>query len=59
MIHGSADTDVPPANSDRAAAEIPDAERVVMEGGTHLCLWVHPDAAEIQQTVITHLSGGG
>ena len=55
VIHGSADSDVPPAHTDHAAAAIPGAERLLMEGGTHLCLWAHPDAAAAQARVVALL----
>jgi pimeloyl-ACP methyl ester carboxylesterase len=44
VINGSADIDVPPLHSEYAAAKIPGAERLTMDRGTHLCLFVHPDA---------------
>jgi pimeloyl-ACP methyl ester carboxylesterase len=49
VINGSADIDVPPQHSEYAAARIPGAERLIMDRGTHLCLFVHPDA-HIAQT---------
>jgi pimeloyl-ACP methyl ester carboxylesterase len=52
IVNGDADSDVPPAHSDFAAATIPGAERVVMERGTHLCLWVHPEAEATQTRAI-------
>jgi pimeloyl-ACP methyl ester carboxylesterase len=55
VIHGSADTDVPPDHGEHAAATIPDAEHLVMEGGTHLSLWVHPDAANAQARAVEKL----
>jgi pimeloyl-ACP methyl ester carboxylesterase len=48
IVGGDADIDVPRAHSDFAAAEIPGAERLVMSHGTHLSLWVHPDAEAAQ-----------
>ena len=44
IIHGDADTDVAPAHSDRAAAAIPEAQRLSLARGTHLALFVHPEA---------------
>jgi pimeloyl-ACP methyl ester carboxylesterase len=49
IIHGSADTDVPPEQGENAAAAISGAEHLVMDRGTHLALWVHPDAAPAQE----------
>jgi len=48
IINGDADIDVLPAHSEHAAATIPGAQRLVMDQGTHLCLFVHPDAAAAQ-----------
>jgi pimeloyl-ACP methyl ester carboxylesterase len=44
VINGSADIDVPPQHSAYAAARIPGAEHLIMDRGTHLCLFVHPEA---------------
>ena len=55
VINGTADADVPPSHSDHAAATIPGAERMVLEGGTHLALWVHPDAEATQARVAAAL----
>lgn len=52
IVNGDADSDVPPEHSDFAAAAIPGAERVVLNRGTHLCLWVHPDAGAAQARVL-------
>jgi pimeloyl-ACP methyl ester carboxylesterase len=57
VVVGSADADVSPAHSDHAAATIPGAEKVVMDRGMHLCLFVHPDAALVQSRVVAHLRG--
>jgi pimeloyl-ACP methyl ester carboxylesterase len=55
VIHGTADSDVPPEHSNHAAAAIPGAERLVMNRGTHLCLFVHPDSAAAQATALATL----
>jgi pimeloyl-ACP methyl ester carboxylesterase len=55
LIHGSADTDVPPEHSEHAATAIPGVEHLVMDRGTHLSLWVHPDAAEAQERAVEKL----
>ena len=52
IVNGDADTDVPPGHSDFAAATVPGAERVVLDRGTHLCLWVHPEAGAAQARVL-------
>ena len=49
--------DVPPRHSELAAARIPGAERLVMQRGTHLCRFAHPDADEAQARVAAHLRG--
>lgn len=55
VIHGTADTDVPPQHSNYAAATIPGAEQVLMERGTHLSLFVHPDSAAAQARALEAL----
>jgi pimeloyl-ACP methyl ester carboxylesterase len=55
VVVGSADADVSPAHSEHAARTIPAAELLVMDRGTHLCLFVHPDAADAQARVVSHL----
>lgn len=52
IIGGDADGDVPPGHSDHAAATIPNAEHLVMSGGSHICLFVHPEARAAQARVI-------
>jgi hypothetical protein len=54
-IDGQAGTDVPPDHSDHAAAAIPGAEKIVMDAGTHLSLFAHPDAASLQAQVVAKL----
>jgi pimeloyl-ACP methyl ester carboxylesterase len=55
VIHGTADSDVPPEHSDHAAATIPGAELLSMDRGTHLCLFVHPDSAAAQARALAML----
>jgi pimeloyl-ACP methyl ester carboxylesterase len=55
IIQGSADSDLPPEHSDRAAESIPGAELITMETGTHLALYTHPDATTVQSRVIDFL----
>jgi len=59
LIHGTADTDVPPDHGDHAAATVPGAELLPMETGTHLCLYTHPDAAAAQARAVDVLQQGG
>jgi pimeloyl-ACP methyl ester carboxylesterase len=51
VINGTADSDVPPQHSVYAAATIPNAEHLVMDRGTHLSLFTHPEAAATQHRV--------
>ncbi len=55
IVVGSADIDVPTEHSDYAAATIKGADKIVMEGGTHLSLFAHPDAASVQAQVVAKL----
>jgi pimeloyl-ACP methyl ester carboxylesterase len=55
VIHGSADVDVPPVHSEHAADTVPGAERLVMDRGTHLCLFVHPNAEAAQALAVARL----
>jgi pimeloyl-ACP methyl ester carboxylesterase len=55
VIHGSADTDVPPQHGEHAAATIPGAQLLTMDRGTHLSLFVHPDARAAQARAVAAL----
>jgi pimeloyl-ACP methyl ester carboxylesterase len=55
VINGTADSDVPPQHSDYAAATIPGAEQLLMERGTHLSLFVHPDSTAAQARALETL----
>ncbi len=55
IVQGRADADLPPADSDFAADTIPGAHRIDLDGGSHLALYTHPDAAAAQQQVIDFL----
>jgi len=54
IVQGSADIDVLPRYSAFTSSTIPDAELVVLDGGTHLALFVHPEAEAVQQRAIEH-----
>lgn len=58
IINGSADADVPPQHSDHAAVTIPGAMHRVMDRGTHLSLWVHPEADAAEAEAVAILRGG-
>jgi hypothetical protein len=45
----------PGDGGDHAAAAIPGAEKIVMDAGTHLSLFAHPDAASLQAQVVAKL----
>ncbi|MBP2367156.1 alpha/beta fold hydrolase [Pseudonocardia parietis] len=55
VVQGSADGDLPPADSAFAAATIPGAELLTLDTGTHLALYTHPDAAAAQARVVDAL----
>lgn len=55
VVVGSADIDVPTDHSDYAAATIAGADKIVMDGGTHLSLFAHPYAASVQAQVVAKL----
>ena len=57
IIHGTADVDVTPDHGDHAAATIPGADFLAMAKGTHLSLFVHPDARDAQQRVLKLFRG--
>lgn len=49
LIHGDADTDALPEYSRTAHDTLPDSTLVIMERGTHLAFYAHPDAARVQE----------
>jgi pimeloyl-ACP methyl ester carboxylesterase len=49
LIHGDADTDVAPEFSHTAHNALPDSTLVMMERGTHLAFYAHPQAPDIQE----------
>ena len=44
LVHGTQDSVVPPSMSRALAADIPDAQRVLIDGRTHNDLWEEPSA---------------
>lgn len=52
VVQGTADNDLPPAQSDFAARTIPGAELLTLDTGTHLALYTHPGAAAAQARVV-------
>jgi pimeloyl-ACP methyl ester carboxylesterase len=55
LVHGDADTDVPPEHSAEASARIPGAELLTLHTGTHLALFTHPEAAAAQARAVQML----
>lgn len=55
VVVGDADADVDPAQSEFAAATVPGATSLIIEKGTHLALFAHPDAADAQAQVVSFL----
>jgi pimeloyl-ACP methyl ester carboxylesterase len=59
VVVGDADADVDPGQSSFAASTIPGASQLVMENGTHLSLFAHPDAGSAQAEVVEFLRAAG
>jgi pimeloyl-ACP methyl ester carboxylesterase len=55
VIHGTADSDVPYEHGTFAASQIPGAELLSLESGTHLAFYTHPDSDEAQRRAIALL----
>jgi pimeloyl-ACP methyl ester carboxylesterase len=51
LVHGTADTDVRPDQTENAARHIPDAEVIRVQNGTHLCPWTDPTSFGIQERI--------
>jgi len=49
LIHGEADTDVTVDYSHSAHKALPQSRLIVMDRGTHLAFYAHPDAANVQE----------
>ncbi|KUJ17533.1 alpha/beta hydrolase fold protein [Mollisia scopiformis] len=50
LVHGDADTDALPRYSEEAHRRLERSELVVMERGTHLSFYAHPEASEVQES---------
>jgi pimeloyl-ACP methyl ester carboxylesterase len=55
LVHGTADSDVHPEQSENGVKELPNAELMGVENGTHLCVWTDPTSDEIQERIGAHL----
>ncbi|WIB76698.1 alpha/beta hydrolase [Curtobacterium sp. MCPF17_002] len=53
LIHGSADTDALPEHSHNAHEALPHSTLVMMDNGTHLAFYAHPDAPVVQRRART------
>ena len=57
VVHGTADSDVPYEHGTFAASQIPGAELLTLDTGTHLAFYTHPDSDEAQRRAIDILAG--
>src|SRR5262245_16345959 len=55
LVHGTADTDVKPDYSEYARLEIPDAEFVPIQDGTHLAVWTDRTTDDMQGRIAQFL----
>jgi pimeloyl-ACP methyl ester carboxylesterase len=58
LVQGDSDTDVVPEYSRSAHAELPDSTLVLMERGTHLAFYAHPQAPDVQEQARRWLTVG-
>jgi pimeloyl-ACP methyl ester carboxylesterase len=58
VVQGAADNDVTPDHGQQAAAGIPGAQLLMLDAGTHLAFYTHPDAARAQRRALELLRGG-
>lgn len=49
LVHGDADTDASIEYSRSAHAELPNSTLIVMDQGTHLSFYAHPEASDVQE----------
>ena len=59
LVHGAVDADVPPDHSDFARDQIPGAELVAIEGGTHIAVWTDPTSDDVQARIASFLRPAG
>lgn len=55
LVAGTHDREIPYADISRAAGEIPTSELFVLDHGTHLAFYIHPDSAAAQQRALEYL----
>jgi len=58
LVHATTDADVPVSHSEHAAATIPGAQLVTIDGGTHVSVWTDPASEALQQGIADHLATG-
>jgi len=56
LVHGTADSDVRPEQTENAAARIPNAEVIRIENGGHLAVWTDPTSDEVQERIAAFLT---
>jgi pimeloyl-ACP methyl ester carboxylesterase len=56
LVHGTADSDVHPDQSENALSQLPHAGIIRVERGTHLCVWTDPTSDVIQARIVDHLT---
>lgn len=55
LVHGDADGDVSPEQSQHALGALPNAELLTVAGGTHVAAWTDPTSDAIQARIAEHL----
>ena len=56
LVHGTADADVPPEYSDFALTQLPNAELLPIQDGTHIAAWTDPTSEAVQSRIVAALS---
>lgn len=59
LVAGTHDSEIPYADISRAAAQIPTSELFVLDHGTHLAFYTHPDSGAAQQRAVEYLQRAG
>jgi pimeloyl-ACP methyl ester carboxylesterase len=57
LVHGTADTDVRPDQTDNAAGRIPGAQVIRVPNCTHLCTWADPASADVHERITAAING--
>lgn len=55
LVAGTHDSEIPYADISRAAGEIPTSELFVLDHGTHLAFYTHPESGAAQQRALEYL----